>query len=42
MKGKKLPGILVGVLSLTAVLLAQAPVDWPMVHGDYSGRHSAR
>ena len=39
MKGRKLPAILVGILLLTAVLLAQTPVDWPMVHGDYSGRH---
>ena len=39
MMGRKLPRILIGVLLLTAVLLAQTPVDWPMVHGDYSGRH---
>jgi len=33
MKGKKLPGILVGVLSLTAVLLAQAPVKYALIKG---------
>ena len=39
MKRGKLPGSLIGVLLLSAVLLGQVPVDWPMVHGDYSGRH---
>jgi alcohol dehydrogenase (cytochrome c) len=42
MKKSKLAGSVVatlGFLLLSAVLLAQAPVDWPIVSGDYSGRH---
>ena len=39
MKGVKLPAVTAGILLLSAALLGQAPVDWPMVNGDYTGRH---